>query len=72
MKTAILLQPPIASYAHAASRQRTMLRLTPEQVRIAKRFLFCRSINSLFLEVLPAVILPSDCDLELMINMFTW
>ncbi|KAJ1363598.1 hypothetical protein KIN20_023495 [Parelaphostrongylus tenuis] len=27
-KTAILLQPPIASYAHAASRQRTMLRLS--------------------------------------------
>ncbi|EYC09452.1 hypothetical protein Y032_0060g3126 [Ancylostoma ceylanicum] len=32
MKTAILLQPPIASYAHAASRQRTMLRLTSEQM----------------------------------------
>ncbi|KAK6057738.1 hypothetical protein COOONC_04707 [Cooperia oncophora] len=32
MKTAILLQPPIASYAHAASRQRTMLRLTSVQM----------------------------------------
>ncbi|KAK6727763.1 hypothetical protein RB195_005444 [Necator americanus] len=32
MKTAILLQSPIASYAHAASRQRTMLRLTAEQM----------------------------------------
>ncbi|WKX92657.1 hypothetical protein Q1695_010581 [Nippostrongylus brasiliensis] len=55
MKTAILLQPPIASYAHAASRERTMLRLTSVQMEMYSE-MFSYTLTS---EKATAIHLPS-------------